>query len=184
MFLLSDYSTIRFLFYYNYIFLLYASNSFIYLGWEPHKFRCPVLAFPLGIFWKNILSFSVLNVSLLLIFNLVCSFVLHCKWINKAKQQPQQQKMVKNMALKTVMHVVLSHNIAWKKLSFVCEKTRHVILKGYPWSLSFPNPLPPARNVSRGNLCLTSICQSQNKKECQNLLAKLRKRFKLNIKFT
>ena len=78
----------------------------LYLPWlEPHGFRCPVLAFPFGHFFEHILSFSLSNVSLLLIFNLVRSFVLHCKWINKAKQQ--QQKIVKNMAFKTGVHVCI-----------------------------------------------------------------------------
>ena len=50
-----DFSSIRLfilLMYYNLVFLL-SDYSTIYFGWELHGFRCPVLAFPFGLFFQK-----------------------------------------------------------------------------------------------------------------------------------
>ena len=50
--------------------------------------------------------------------------------------------MIKNMALKIGMHVILSHSVARKKNYVLFAKARHVVLKGFPWSLTITIPLP------------------------------------------
>ena len=93
----------------------------------------------------------------------------------KQNQQPQQQKLVKNITLKIRMH------IHW---CFVCER-KACNTQTLPVD-SVVSKSPPHRlETSRGEaFAKPQSVTAMTRKEFDNLLAKQRKEVKLNIKFT
>ena len=146
-------------------FLVYASNSLFTLVEHLARVQVSPSCFPfwtliiiIFFFTLKILSFSYqMYLTHYWLFALVCSFSIkyvlneYLKQNNneKAKTTITTTKIGKEHHFKNQDAYCIAHNVARKKPDVLFANARHVTLKGSPWRLSFPNPLPTGSKLLR-----------------------------------